>query len=660
VSGVRQHQCAGCGKAFATSSGLKQHQHIHSSIKPFRCDVCHKAYTQFSNLCRHKRMHADCRQRIRCPDCDQTFATTTSLAKHRRFCDGLTRPAGVSSRRNRDQYLSHAGDASLMTAAATDCATKHVTSPSETSAAMDLPQAPSLLQSLVTSCGWKTSSLPHELPLMTPEPTALNTSIKPDDDGLVKKSQLIGVTTKQPSDFGIRRLLECHSSDVKKPGQHSESEGVQDPPPSPDCDPDHITNDERQEEPLDLSTRSTARDTCTDGRSDSATPASESSLAMVDADRPASDDETASSLCSASPFQHTDVERSLMLSSISLPATLLGSLFYEHLQQQRKTWIDKSVDTHPFDVLQKASLLSAHSKPLPVDLIHHQSTLSGLLSRPFPVGIGSTSLPLPVNPSSADARKDGRRQSSMSSSQRSQQPHRYGCRFCGKMFPRSANLTRHLRTHTGEQPYRCGYCERSFSISSNLQRHVRNIHNRERPLSCPLCERCFGQQTNLDRHLKKHEFDASAAAATAGLRTAARARSPPGRDIAGESYLLELRRFVVRACGLDVDDPGRQVAPATKEPGCQPPDQYRSKSPSQIWSPARHQPSTVDPNDGKRGTDEDAVVGMADSERSTTSSGVEDSRSPSCDNDDNDDATELFSPLRLVQNINSPIHSVVC
>ncbi|XP_045025241.1 histone-lysine N-methyltransferase PRDM16 [Daphnia magna] len=84
---------------------------------------------------------------------------------------------------------------------------------------------------------------------------------------------------------------------------------------------------------------------------------------------------------------------------------------------------------------------------------------------------------------------------------------RYSCKFCGKVFPRSANLTRHLRTHTGEQPYKCKYCDRSFSISSNLQRHVRNIHNKEKPFRCPLCDRCFGQQTNLDRHLKKHESD---------------------------------------------------------------------------------------------------------------------------------------------------------
>lgn len=84
---------------------------------------------------------------------------------------------------------------------------------------------------------------------------------------------------------------------------------------------------------------------------------------------------------------------------------------------------------------------------------------------------------------------------------------RYCCKFCERVFPRSANLTRHLRTHTGEQPYKCKFCERSFSISSNLQRHVRNIHNKEKPYKCPQCERAFGQQTNLDRHMKKHESD---------------------------------------------------------------------------------------------------------------------------------------------------------
>lgn len=117
---------------------------------------------------------------------------------------------------------------------------------------------------------------------------------------------------------------------------------------------------------------------------------------------------------------------------------------------------------------------------------------------------------------------------------------RYACKFCGKVFPRSANLTRHLRTHTGEQPYKCRYCERSFSISSNLQRHVRNIHNKEKPFKCPLCERCFGQQTNLDRHLKKHESDGPTILDERNIQR----RNMNHRNMAEESYFEEIRTFM--------------------------------------------------------------------------------------------------------------------
>ncbi|XP_020297831.1 transcription factor hamlet-like [Pseudomyrmex gracilis] len=117
---------------------------------------------------------------------------------------------------------------------------------------------------------------------------------------------------------------------------------------------------------------------------------------------------------------------------------------------------------------------------------------------------------------------------------------KYSCKFCGKVFPRSANLTRHLRTHTGEQPYKCKYCERSFSISSNLQRHVRNIHNKEKPFKCPLCERCFGQQTNLDRHLKKHDADGPT------ILDEVRSRYPGQLPRTEDSYFLteEIRSFM--------------------------------------------------------------------------------------------------------------------
>lgn len=121
---------------------------------------------------------------------------------------------------------------------------------------------------------------------------------------------------------------------------------------------------------------------------------------------------------------------------------------------------------------------------------------------------------------------------------------RYSCKFCQKVFPRSANLTRHLRTHTGEQPYKCNYCERSFSISSNLQRHVRNIHQQERNFKCNLCNRRFSQQTNLDRHVKKHEADDGTAVATV---TSSSASSVDDKD--QDPRLFEIRSFMKKVSG---------------------------------------------------------------------------------------------------------------
>ena len=42
---------------------------------------------------------------------------------------------------------------------------------------------------------------------------------------------------------------------------------------------------------------------------------------------------------------------------------------------------------------------------------------------------------------------------------------KYSCRFCGKMFPRSANLTRHLRTHTGEQVTEHSFISHATSLN---------------------------------------------------------------------------------------------------------------------------------------------------------------------------------------------------
>ncbi|XP_053959196.1 transcription factor hamlet [Anastrepha ludens] len=191
-----------------------------------------------------------------------------------------------------------------------------------------------------------------------------------------------------------------------------------------------------------------------------------------------------------------------------------------------------------------------HPHPLLMDEIYRTRALSAAFPRPFPFlgpmggrpayegALHRAGMPFPPEPAFREVLRAAGLTGSMLATASGKIKERYTCKFCGKVFPRSANLTRHLRTHTGEQPYTCKYCDRAFSISSNLQRHVRNIHNKERPFRCHLCDRCFGQQTNLDRHLKKHEADTSGIGIGVGDSPSS---IEADRD---DSYFDEIRTFM--------------------------------------------------------------------------------------------------------------------
>ncbi|XP_033849289.3 ras-responsive element-binding protein 1-like isoform X1 [Acipenser ruthenus] len=53
------------------------------------------------------------------------------------------------------------------------------------------------------------------------------------------------------------------------------------------------------------------------------------------------------------------------------------------------------------------------------------------------------------------------------------------CNVCNKRFWSLQDLTRHMRSHTGERPYRCQTCERTFTLKHSLVRHQR-IHQKMR------------------------------------------------------------------------------------------------------------------------------------------------------------------------------------
>nr|XP_057935522.1 histone-lysine N-methyltransferase MECOM isoform X3 [Doryrhamphus excisus] len=722
--GARAHACSDCGKTFATSSGLKQHKHIHSSVKPFMCkslrpylcEVCHKSYTQFSNLCRHKRMHADCRTQIKCKDCGQMFSTTSSLNKHRRFCEGKNHfTAGGLFAQSMPLPGAPGLDKSALAMGHSSAGLADYFGASRHHSGLTFPATPAFPFSFP---GLFPSGLYHRPPLIPatsspvrqpahaavagPGAELSKSPLLPSSPGASPESRELlkalrkdgGSPTSQIAASELHTHGSMSSTKLRnKQSDQSESSDLDDVSTPSGSDLESMSSSELESDmdierdrgaamqngknlKLKASDGSPQSQTLTSGGPNknfarpSLTPSSlDEHTAVTGAVNDSIkaiasiaekyfgstglsslQDKKVGSLAYPSmfplpffpafsppvyPFQDRDVRPSALKAETQLQA------------DDCKKAPNKSSSESPFDLTTKrkeetpcplapskpeashsagqdqpldlslrtrgrgcgakedekkknvgyedgkagmetpkpdTSLQHARPTPFFMDPIYSRvekrrmsdpfETLKDKYMRPAPGFLFHPQFRLPdqntwmsaienmaekletfssLKPESSDLLRsvpsmfDFRAPpSALPETLLRKGKERYTCRYCGKIFPRSANLTRHLRTHTGEQPYRCKYCDRSFSISSNLQRHIRNIHNKEKPFKCHLCDRCFGQQTNLDRHLKKHENG----------NLSGTAMSSPQSELDGssailddkeDSYFNEIRNFISNA-----------------------------------------------------------------------------------------------------------------
>lgn len=53
----------------------------------------------------------------------------------------------------------------------------------------------------------------------------------------------------------------------------------------------------------------------------------------------------------------------------------------------------------------------------------------------------------------------------------------YACQYCDAVFAQSIELSRHVRTHTGDKPYVCRECGKGFRQANGLSIHLRTFHS---------------------------------------------------------------------------------------------------------------------------------------------------------------------------------------
>ncbi|KAK3907497.1 Zinc finger protein 555, partial [Frankliniella fusca] len=85
--GRERHECPDCHQSFATSTILKRHLPVHTEGDALQCKLCDRKFTQSYYLKNHLLSHTG-EEPFKCTECQKTFMYESSLKRHFRIHTG--------------------------------------------------------------------------------------------------------------------------------------------------------------------------------------------------------------------------------------------------------------------------------------------------------------------------------------------------------------------------------------------------------------------------------------------------------------------------------------------------------------------------------------------------------------------------------------------